>query len=418
MSVHNIIQPILAGMTLSGLKEDYRNRIFNEYLPFWNKGGYDDKMGGFICELYDDGSVEKDEKYIWYQGRGIWVYSYLYSYFGKEASYLEIAQKSRNFLVDNMYLGYGRWLDSVNGKGKPVENTVGQGSNKDIYGSLFSAAGLIELYKATGNNDDIDIAVDSIKEAVKIYEQAGYEGIEIPGIMETGLRTQGHSFVLIWILTNLLSFYRDEYLEKVLHEHVDHIINHFWNPDYNIVNEYLKHDYSRIKGMDRVMMTGHSLEALWMVYQEAIRIKNLHLQKLCRERIRHLINSAWDYSYGGLCTEKLTIPENNGKPPVPDFSLKSMWAHTELLIATMMIFEHTGEAWAAEWYERGRNYCHRYMTTSYGVWRQAVDRFGNDLSRPGISIYRKDNFHQIRYLMMNYLSLERIINNVQGSVKN
>ena len=69
----------IAGMTLHQLRNDYRKRIFKEYLPFWDKGGFDKKYGGFMCELYDDGSVENDEKFIWYQGRGIWVYSYLYN---------------------------------------------------------------------------------------------------------------------------------------------------------------------------------------------------------------------------------------------------------------------------------------------------------------------------------------------------
>ena len=40
-----------------------------------------------MCELNDDGSVANDEKYIWYQGRAIWVYSFLHNHFGKNAAF-------------------------------------------------------------------------------------------------------------------------------------------------------------------------------------------------------------------------------------------------------------------------------------------------------------------------------------------
>jgi N-acylglucosamine 2-epimerase len=406
------VPEVIAGMTLQELKNDYKDRIFNHYLPFWEKGGYDKKLGGFMCELYDDGSVENDEKYIWYQGRGVWVYSYLYNNFGRDKKFLEVARRSRDFLVKNMYAGEGRWRDSVNRQGKPVISTVAQGSVRDIYGALFASAGLIEMYKALGNEDDLKIAKKSILSSVKSYENPYYEGVTAPGTDKKGLRTQGHSFVLIWTLTDLLSFHKDPQLEELQEEHVNHIMHHFWNSEYGIVNENLFHDYTRIPGYESVMFSGHSLEALWIVLKEALRKKDIKLFETLKNRIRRLIEMDWDYVFGGLGTEEYNVFSSRGKCKGPTYDLKVMWAHTELLIATMMILEHTGETWAKEWYERGRKYCIKaFAGNGYGVWRQAVDRFGKDKQRPGISIYRKDNFHQIRYQMMNLLAIERMIKN-------
>jgi N-acylglucosamine 2-epimerase len=400
----------ISGMAPGELAGDYRDRIFNSYLPFWERGGYDSKKGGFMCELFDDGRVQDDEKYIWYQGRGIWVYSYLYNNFGRERRFLEIAGKSRDFLIDSMYLGDGRWRDSVDRQGRPVESKVAQGSARDIYGAVFSAAGLIEYYRATGNRDDLEIAKLSIQASVSDYEDPGYEGIAVAGTDNKGLRTQGHSFVIIWSLTNLLSFHADPALEALQEEHVGHIIDHFWNPAYGIVNENLLHDYSRIPGQEGIMFTGHSLEALWMVMHEALRRKDRHLAATAENRIRHLLEMNWDYIFGGLATEEYHVFGSGGRCPGPSYELKVMWAHTEALIATLSIFELTGKAWAGEWYERIRKYCLKnFAGTGNGVWRQAVDRLGNDRQRPGISIYRKDNFHQVRYQMMNLLSIERMI---------
>lgn len=401
----------IAGITLRELRDDYLERIFKQYLPFWEKGGYDNQYGGFMCELYDDGKVQSDEKYIWYQGRAIWVYSFLYNYFGREKKLLDVALKTRDFLVKKMYIGDGKWAESVDRYGKPVQGT-GQGSARDIYGALFSACGLIELYKATGNAEDLELAKTSLLASVRDYERPDYDGVTIPGIKEKGLRTQGHSFVLVWTLSNLLSFHRDPQLEDVQKEHVDHLVNHFWNPEYGIVNEKLYHDYSRIPEYDKIMFPGHSLEALWMVMNEAMRTNDKQLFDTMKKRIRRLIEMNWDYVFGGMATEEYNVFSSAGKclGPFPD--LKVMWAHTELLLSTMMIFENTGEVWAKEWYERGRHYSLKvFANTGNGVWRQGVDRFGIDRKRPGISIYRKDNFHQIRYQMMNLLSIERMIRN-------
>lgn len=404
------VNGLIAGMTLEELRDDYRDRIFNQYLPFWNNGGIDSQFGGFMCELNDDGSIVNEEKYIWYQGRGIWVYSCLYINFGRNEVYLDIAKKSRDFLLKNMYLGNGKWQESVNRMGKQIKSTVAQGSDKDIYGALFSAAGLIELYKAEGNKKDLDIAITSIRASVDAYEHPEYKGVSLHNVNVCGLRTLGHSFVLIWVLTNLLSIHHDMHLEQLQDEHVNHIINHFWNSNYGIMNEVLYHDYTRISGYESVMYTGHSLETLWMVLNEAIRKNDQKIIEICKTRILHLLEMNWDYVFGGLCTENYYVFGGKGKCAGSTYDLKTMWAQCEMLLATMMIYEYSGETWAKVWYERARSYCIKYMAnTDNGVWRQATDRLGKDKKRTGISPYRKDNFHQIRYLMMNLLAIERLI---------
>ncbi len=401
----------IAGMSLKDLRDDYHDRLFNRYIPFWDKGGYDRENGGFMCELYDDGTVQNAEKYIWYQGRAVWVYAYLYNNFGKDPHYLEIAGKTRDFMVKFMHAGNGIWYESVDRNGKKIKST-GQGTGEDIYGAMFAAAGLAELFKATGNEEDLKLAKTSILASMKRYESPQYTGIRIGGIDQTGLRTQGHSFMTVWPLTQLLSFHDDPKLEELQEEHVDHIINDFWNPDYGIVNEHLFHDYSRIPGHETSMASGHSLETLWIILYEALRRKDRVLFDTCKKRIRRLVEMCWDYVYEGWGTNSFQVFSTSGNCQGPFFEVKNMWAHTEILIACMTVLEYTGEVWAKEWYERARDYAiRRFANTGHGVWRQAVDRYGNNLKREGISEYRKGNFHQPRFMMMNLLSLDRMIKN-------
>ncbi len=105
--------------------------------------------------MNDDGSLSSDEKFIWYQGRGIWVYSFLYNEFGKDRRWLEIARRGRDFMVKHMYAGGGKWYEKVRSDGKLLE-----GLGENVYGWLFAAAGLAEYYRAVEQREDLDLAQD------------------------------------------------------------------------------------------------------------------------------------------------------------------------------------------------------------------------------------------------------------------
>jgi len=410
MGAYSTIPDKIAGMLLEELRDDYYDRMFNQYLPFWDKGGYDSVNGGFMCELRDDGSVQMDQKDIWYQGRGIWVYSFIYNHFGKEPRMLEIAKKSRDFMVKHMHKGDGTWIKTVNRNGKPVEG-IGQGSSKDIYGAMFAAAGLIQYYRATDKEEDLELAKKSILKSVERYEKPDYDGVSLAGSNKLGLRSQGHSFMLVWTLPQLLDVHDDPTLDAVAREHLDMILTKYWNDDYGISNERLYHDYSRIPELAATMAPGHSVETHWMAMTEAIREKNGTTFNVLKNRIRRIIEMSWDYVFEGMGGNEYNVFATPDRSEGPVFDVKSMWVHTEILIATIMSLEYTGEVWAQEWYERARAFTLRTMTTDHGVWRQAVDRYGKDKKRAGISIYRRGNFHQPRYMLMNILALDRMIKN-------
>ena len=402
----------LAGKSLVQLRDDYRDRLFRQYLPFWHRGGLDDQFGGIMCELNDDGSVASDEKFIWYQGRAVWLYAYLYNNFGRDERFLKIARRIRDFMVKRMHAGGGKWNEKVRRDGTVVE---GPGSN--VYGGLFAAAGLAEYYKAVRNANDLELAEQSIWAAVKQYDDPGYgdthttQYTAVP-ISESGIRSQGHSMVIVWILSGLLTFHQDAGLEKLQREHLDAVMNRFWNPDYGISNEYLRHDYSRLPEAAAHMFAGHSLETIWIAMHEALRIQDRAVFDTAKNRIRRLLEMCWDYVFDGWGDGDFFVHQTPEHGRGPQFEVKTMWAHCEVLIACMTILEYTGEVWAKEWYGRTLDYTLRTMAnTPHGIWRQAVDRQGKDLVRVGVSAKRKGNFHQPRFLMMNIQSLDRMIAN-------
>ncbi len=401
-------------MTLEQLRQDYRKRLFEQFLPFWEKGGLDEEHGGIMCELSDDGSVAVDLKYIWYQGRAVWVYAYLYNRFGKDPKWLKTATTIRDFMVKSMYIGRGRWNEEVRRDGSVIK-----GEGKDIYGALFAAAGLVQYYAATGREEDLQLALESIRAAVRRYDdpeyQKGGENHTLIEIDPQGLRQNGHSMMFVWTLAQLLEIHADAEMERLQAEHVDALLNRFWNPAYGIQNEMLAHDYSRLPQTEAFMYAGHALESLWMVMHEALRSKNRKLFDTAKDRARRLIEMCWDYVFDGWADEDFSVFGTKDIERGPRFEVKTMWSHCEILIACLTVMEYTGEDWARLWYDRAHDYLTKHMAdTPHGVWRQAVDRGGKDVKRKGISIYRKCNFHQPRMLMMNLESLDRTIANRGG----
>ena len=396
------------GAELQKLRDDHRRLLFDAYLPFWEKGGYDEARGGFMCYLHDDGSVQDGRKDIWYQGRGIWVYSFLYNEIDRSQKWLDMAARSRDFMVRYMHRGDGTWLDTVDRDGAPAQG-IDFSRDDNIYGALFAAVGLIQLARANGKQEDLDLARRTIEKSVERYEDPAYAGVKVAESAASGLRAQGHSFMFVWVLPQFLELSPDERFEQLLAEHLDHIEHDFWNSAYRISNEVLNHDYSRIPALSGQMVPGHSIETQWMAAAAAGRAGDVERQERFRMRMRRLIEMSWDYNFGGIGDTDYRVFADANHARGPEFDIKSMWSQTEVAVGSLRAASETNAQWAAEWYRRSWDYILAKMQTDYGVWRQAVDRFGAGVDRDGISPYRKGNFHQPRCLMMNLLEIERML---------
>lgn len=397
----------IAGTTLDEHTAEVRRQLFDEYLPFWEKHAFDPTNGGIMCYLNDDGTVADDRRDVWYQGRGVWVYGYLYEHLDANPHWLERARGMRDFLVNYMLREDGSWWDTVDAAGQPTEGAdVYRAGN--IYGALFAALGLVQYAKITRSERDLQLAKQSIRLAVERYEEPDYAGVKVAGVSESGLRAQGHSFMLVWVGAQLLELDDDNWFEALVQANLDLLAYKFWNPEFGISNESLRHDYSRIPGWEDHMFPGHSIETQWMASAAARQLGDDRLANLFRDRMRRFTEMSWDYVFDGLGDTSYRVHATGNEPQGPECEIKSMWSHTELVVGALQSYLETGEAWALEWYNRGWEYLQRCMTTDHGVWRQAVDRRGVNKFRPGMPTTRMGNFHQPRALMMNLRRLEEL----------
>ncbi len=398
----------LVGMTLTELRDEYRCHLFKDFLPFMEKYVIDHKLGGFMCFTDYTGERENNNKLSWFEGRGTWVYTFLYNNLKKEKKYLDIAKKSVEFTLKIKPKGKDElWAAMLTREGKPLTDADG-----GIYGDLFIAEGFAEYSKATGRSEYWDLAKEIVLKCVRLYDREDYR----PTIGQTylgkdakpfpGARIQGVWMVLIRITTQMLEMRTDSELEKIGRRSVDAVLNYHFNPEFRLNNELLNHDLSRPKNeYAQLVYTGHGIETLWMMLFEADRRKDKELFETSAERFRRHVKVAWDDVYGGVFRNLMNVNENLWTLD------KVLWEQEEVLIGSLYIFEKTGAEWAAEMFSQMYEYVIKtFLLKKYGspIWMYAGNRkveFEEFKTRPR----RIGNYHHPRHLMLNLLSLERMI---------
>ena len=107
-------------LTLEQLRERFRSELFDNFLPAMHTLVIDHEYGGFMCNAKPDGTRINTNKRTWYEGRGIWVYSFLYNHIDPDPKYLEVARKAVEFILKTKPPDDTLWNSWFTRDGKPV----------------------------------------------------------------------------------------------------------------------------------------------------------------------------------------------------------------------------------------------------------------------------------------------------------
>src|SRR5581483_1151721 len=106
--------------SIAELRATYHDDLFIDWLPFMEQHVIDPEYGGFLCNTDFDGTHVNYEKNPLFEGRGMWVYSTLYSRFGRDARYLDVAQRSAELLTKSQPADDRFWCNSIQRDGFPA----------------------------------------------------------------------------------------------------------------------------------------------------------------------------------------------------------------------------------------------------------------------------------------------------------
>ncbi len=384
----------LAGRTLAELRDLYRADIFDDYIPFHDKYVVDHQYGGYMLTVDRDGTQVNSSKRTWYEGRGIWTYSYLYNKVKPDPKYLEVARKSVGFIMKQNPLGRELMPAGYTKDGTPQ----GTGPDPIFYGDVFVANGLQEFAKAKGNEEYADIAKKILMKCVDIYDnRPGYaslppEGtraapqqgaaaanaprrnaltadLDLPGVDRP--RITGHWMVLLNCAQQMLETRKDPEIEALAVRSAQAVMDHQYNPAYGLINEYTNHDLSRIANDHGQICIGHGPETLWMILYDAVRRKDKALFDRAAGYLHRSAEVFWDDVYGGMLAGLEHVDRN-----IWQVSQKSLWLQQEFLLGFLCVIEHTGAQWARDWY--GKLHAHvmaKFPLKQYGfpLWIAYAD---------------------------------------------
>ena len=387
------------------MRDQFRKDLFTDYLPFHERFVVDAEYGGFLCSVRPDGQRVSDSKRTWFEGRGIWVFSYLYNAVARDRKYLDIAagsvrliQRSRPKQPDEF------WPKDLRRDGSPAGPP-----DTEVYGDMFIAEGLAEFSRATGERKHWDDAKELVLKCVRRYDRPDYN----PVIGETylghgarpfpGARIEGVWMVLIRTTSQMLAMQPDSELQQISDRAIDALLNYHFNPRFQLLNELINHDLTRpTNEYEQLVYAGHAIETLWMVMYEGRRRNDTQLFDRAGVLFKRHCEVARDRVYGGLFRNLANVDQNTWTMD------KTLFPHQEALTGSMCLIEETGDPWATAFYSELNEYTRaKFPMRSLHSPLWQVE--GNRQVDPTPGMTRAENYHQPRYLMLNLLATERLL---------
>jgi mannose/cellobiose epimerase-like protein (N-acyl-D-glucosamine 2-epimerase family) len=379
--------------------------LFDDFLPFVERYVIDREYGGFLCATRPNGERVSDEKRTWYEGRGIWVFAYLFNNFGREQKYLDIAAAS----IELLKRSKPDDPDELRPKILRRDGTPASPADSEIYGDMFVAEGLAEFAKATGDGTFWEEARELVFKCVRHYDRPGYH----PSIGETylgpgarpfaGARIGGVWMVLIRTLSQMVGWRSDHALEALLARSITTFLDHHYNPRFQLFNELICHDLSRPDNeYERLVYAGHAIEILWMIAWEARRRSDAFLFDSAAAHFRRHCEVATDRVYGGLFRNLIDVDQNIWTLD------KTLFPHQEALIGSLLMIEETGDPWALDFYGDLEAYTRNHFplrSLNSPLWQLVGDR----QVTPPSEMIRVENYHHPRFLMLSMQALQGMI---------
>jgi len=370
--------------------ELYRKTLLEDVIPFWMKYSLGAADGAINNCLDDEGTLVSTDRFLWSQGRALWMFSALYNRIEKKQEWLDVATRIFRYLCTHGRDAEGRWMFRLDGEGNVLETDV------SIFVDGFVMNGMGEYYLATKDKQAAEIAVATYENVRDRLHRPGSYNIKPydipPGIENLGVNMIFSSFFYQLGRAVDRSDIRDEGYKLAVH-----LLRDFHEPGCDIYTEFVTIDHSPSDNpLTEVCVAGHVIEAMWFLIAIFEETGEKDLIAECCKAIHRHIELACDKQCGGL---RLAV-NVKGKEEVAwgKADCKPWWVQLEALVATAYAYRLTGEKWAFDWHEIIRRFAYDHYPVPTGEWTQWLDRYGKKTGTAALPV--KDMFHLPRALMV------------------
>ncbi len=387
-------------MNFEKLAEQYKCELFDNILPFWLHHSQDTEYGGYLTCLERDGSVFDTDKFIWLQGREVWMFSMLYNKVEKRREWLDCAVQGAEFLKKYGHDGNLNWYFSLDRQGRPLVEPY------NIFSYTFATMAFGQLSLATGNEEYAEIARRTFNIILSKTDNPKGKWSKV----HSGTRDL-KNFALPMILCNLAleiehllpAGQLEKLAEECIHEVMDVFLRHELG---GIIIENVCQDGSLSDSFDgRLVNPGHAIEAMWFIMDLGARFNRPELIEQAKETALRMIEYGWDNKYGGI----FAFMDRKGYPPQQlEWDQKLWWVHVETLISLLKGYRHTGDKRCLEWFEKMHDYTwEHFKDKEHPEWFGYLNRRGEPLLTLKGGKW-KGCFHVPRGLYQCWMVLEKL----------
>ena len=279
---------------LAKYAELYKAELLDSVVPFWMKHSKDSEFGGYFTCLDRYGKVFDTDKFMWLQGREVWLFSMLYNKVEKRREWLDMALHGAEFMKKYGMDAQGNWYFSLTREGKPLIQPY------NIFSDCFAAMAFSELYKATGDESHKKLALDTFSNILN--RQNNTKGIYTKAY--PGTRPL-KSFSLPMILCNLSLIMEDllgtEQVNKTIQPLIHEVMDVFYDKNSGLILENVTPEGNFSDSFEgRLLNPGHSNESMWFMMDLAVRNNDKALIDKCIEILLRTTEKGWDQKYGGI----------------------------------------------------------------------------------------------------------------------
>lgn len=350
----------------------YREELLEKVLPFWLDKSQDTQFGGYFSCLGRDGSIYDTDKFVWLQGREVWMFAMLYNNMEQRKEWLDAAVQGAEFLRKYGHDGNYDFYFSLTRDGRPLVAPY------NIFSNTFACMAFAQTAKATSNSEYAEIARRIFNRILERW--ANPKGKWSKAV--SGTRPM-KDFALPMIICNMALEVEDiihnpELIERTIDESVHEIVDVFYKPELGVILENLAPDGSMIDCFEgRKVNPGHDLEAMWFLMDIGIRRSDKALIDKAVEIALSVIEYGWDKEYGGI----FYFMDRKGAPTQElEWDQKLWWVHIEAAIAMIKGYSLTGNKKCLEWFEKLDEYLWtRFRDPDYPEWYGYLNRLGEVL---------------------------------------
>ena len=383
---------------MQAIYEQFKTELLNSCVPFWLRFGDDRQNGGITTCLDRFGKVYSTDKSVWMQGRAGWMFSYLYNHIEKDEKHLRFAKSCIDFASRHCIdPADGRMYFTVTADGKPLRK------RRYWFSETFYIMANAEYYMATGDESCLATAKKYFDFVYGIYRDPTADPYKITPKSYAQTRNT-KTLANPMILLNVASIMREADGER--YGYYNDIITHliadircFYKPEYKAMFENVNAaDNSVIldSAACRVINPGHDIECAWFLLEEAVKRNDQDLIDFAKTVFDNAFALGWDQEFGGITYFKDVL----GLPvEAYEHDMKLWWPQNEAVIASLMLYLHTGDEHYKQIFDKVRAYAfEKFSDPEQGEWFGYLRRDGVPTAPPCKGHTYKGPFHVMRML--------------------